>query len=143
MFAVLRAQKEMMLDKRWQINSIIQAIERIEKMKDEPLNYDSLVKIIEVIQMDLKPEWVSRYLTPDERRTMRDLAKQSYSQDALRKLAEQEFTEESHLQYRDFMKELKSRGERVYQASLFNTSYGRIAYVKTIPHSGENGGLLS
>jgi hypothetical protein len=37
--------------------------------------------------MELKPEWVSKYLTPEQRKTMRDLAKKSFSQEALRKLA--------------------------------------------------------
>jgi endo-1,4-beta-D-glucanase Y len=65
------------------------------------------VVLIEVIQMELKPEWVSKYLTPEQRKTMRDLAKKSFSQEALRKLAKQEFTEETHQQYSYFRAELK------------------------------------
>lgn len=57
--------------------------------------------------MSLKPEWVSKYLTPNERRTLRDLAKQSYSEEVLRKLAQQEFTEETHQQYGYFRDELR------------------------------------
>jgi DNA-binding transcriptional MerR regulator len=105
--SALRAQKEMLHDKRRQIDSIITAIEKIEKMDNETLDYETIVKLIEVIQMDLKPEWVSKYLTPDERRTLRDIAKQSFSEEALRKLAQQEFTEETHQQYSYFYDELR------------------------------------
>jgi pyruvate-formate lyase-activating enzyme len=49
--------------------------------------------------MDLKPEWVNKYLTSDERQTMRDLAKQSYSKEALQKLAERGWTEADHQQH--------------------------------------------
>jgi MerR family transcriptional regulator, thiopeptide resistance regulator len=105
--SALRAQKEMLIDKRRQIDSIITAIEKIEMMETERLDYEAIFKIIEVIQMDLKPEWVSKYLTPDERRTMREIAKQSFSDEALRKLAEQEFTKETHQQYIHFYDELR------------------------------------
>lgn len=105
--SALVAQKEMLIDKRRQIDSIITAIERIETMETERLDYDAVVKIIEVIQLDLKPEWVSKYLTSDERRTMREIAKQSFSDEALRKLTKQEFTEEIHQQYSHFYEELR------------------------------------
>lgn len=105
--SALKAQKEMLLDKRRQIDSIIRAIEEIGEMENETLDNEAIVKIIEVIQMDLKPEWVSKYLTPDERRTMRDIAKQSFSEEALHKLAQQEFTEETHKQYSYFYDELR------------------------------------
>jgi DNA-binding transcriptional MerR regulator len=103
----LRAQKAMMLDKRRQIDSIIKAIERIENMENDTMNYDAIVKVIGVIQMNLKPEWVSKYLTADERKTMRNLAKQSFSEDALKKLTKEEFTEEIHDQYSYFYEELR------------------------------------
>lgn len=57
--------------------------------------------------MDLKPEWVSKYMTPEERRTMREIAKQSFSDEALRTLAQREFTEDIHEQYRYFYDELR------------------------------------
>lgn len=103
----LRAQKNMMLDKRRQIDSIIRTIEKTEEMENETLDVEVIVKIIEVIQMDLKPEWVNKYLTTEERRTMRDLAKKSYSDEGLRKLAQQEYTEEIHQQYGYFRDELR------------------------------------
>lgn len=105
--SALTAQKEMLIDKRRQIDSILTAIEKIEMMETEKLDYEAIVKTIEVIQLDLKPAWVSKYLSPDERRTMRDIAKQSFSHEALRKLTKQEFTEEIHQQYSHFYDELR------------------------------------
>lgn len=106
--SALSAQKQMMLEKREQIDAIVQAIERIEQYADNPAEYHSIVKILEVMQMDLKPEWVSKYLTNDERRALREVAKQSFSGEALQKLTRQEFTEEMHQEYGNFREELRS-----------------------------------
>jgi DNA-binding transcriptional MerR regulator len=104
----LQTQKDMLLEKRAQLDSIIFIIEETEKMeKSGVVDYNSIVKIMEVMQMELKPEWVNKYLTPDERKTMRNLTVNSYSQEALKKLAGQKFVEESHLQYIQFRDELK------------------------------------
>lgn len=106
--AALQTQKDMLLEKRTQLDTIILAIEETEKlMEGGVVDYNSIVKIMEVMQMELRPEWVNKYLTPDERKTIRNLAVNSYSQEALKKLAEQEFVEESHLQYTQFRAELK------------------------------------
>jgi MerR family transcriptional regulator, thiopeptide resistance regulator len=125
--SALRAQKAMLLDKRRQIDSIVTVIEQIEQSEQigqgeqigqirqreqreqvgNKVDYNAVVKIIGVIQMDLKPEWVSKYLTPDERKTMRDIAKQSFSKEALRKLGQREFTEQTHKQYGYFRNELR------------------------------------
>lgn len=61
----------------------------------------------EVMRVDVKPDWVSHFLTPDERQTLRAIARQSYSDAALRKLAGQPFTEEMHRQYGYFYDELR------------------------------------
>ncbi|MCR8632026.1 MerR family transcriptional regulator [Paenibacillus radicis (ex Xue et al. 2023)] len=106
--AALQTQKDMLLEKRAQLDSIIHAIQETEKMVEGgEVDYYSIVKIMEVMQMKLRPEWVNKYLTPDERKTMRNLAVNSYSREALKKLAGQEFVEESHLQYTQFRAELK------------------------------------
>lgn len=57
--------------------------------------------------MEMKPEWMDQYLTREQRITMRDLAKQSFSEAALRKLGQQEFTQETHQQYSYFRTELR------------------------------------
>lgn len=99
----------MLLEKRAQLDSIILAIEETEKMVDDgaAVDYNSIVKIMEVMQMELKPGWVNKYLTINERKTMHNLAVNSYSQETLKKLADQDFVEETYLQYTEFRAELK------------------------------------
>lgn len=93
----LKQQKDMMKSKRDQINQILEAIERVEEaLQTEPFHYESITNLIQVTQMNLKPEWVNQYLTTGERITMRELAKQSYSKEALQKLAARGWTEEDH-----------------------------------------------
>ncbi|MGZ9586589.1 MerR family transcriptional regulator [Paenibacillus marinisediminis] len=106
--AALQTQKDMLLEKRTQLDSIILAIEETEKLVDGgEVDYNSIVKIMEVMQMELKPGWVNKYLTSDERKAMHNLTVNSYSQEALKKLAGQDFVEESHIQYTEFRAELK------------------------------------
>jgi MerR family transcriptional regulator, thiopeptide resistance regulator len=90
-------QKTMMKEKRIQIDHILEAIDRVEEsLQSDEFNYEYITKLIQVTQMNLKPEWVGRYLTTEERQTMRELAKQSYSKHALQKLAARGWTEEDH-----------------------------------------------
>lgn len=103
----LETQKSMMLDKRRQLDNIITAIEKIENIGEDTMDFEAIVKVIEVIQMNLKPEWVNNYLTSDERRTMRDLAKESFTEESLKKLAKEEYTEDIHDQYSYFYNELR------------------------------------
>jgi DNA-binding transcriptional MerR regulator len=96
----LSQQKAMMREKQIQIDQIIEAIERIEKsLQSESFHYENITNLIQVTQMDLKPEWVNKYLTTEERKTMRDLAQQSYSKETLKKIAERGWTEEDHKQH--------------------------------------------
>ncbi|MDP4155083.1 MAG: MerR family transcriptional regulator [Bacillota bacterium] len=96
----LSQQKEMLKEKRIQIEQIIGAIERIEKsLQSENFHYETIKNLIQVTQMDLRPEWVNKYLTTDERKTMREIAQQSYPKEALKKLAERGWTEEDHQQH--------------------------------------------
>jgi len=93
----LKQQKMMMLGKRVQIDQILDAIEQVEKSIQSGLfDYNSVAKLIQVTQMNLKPEWVNQYLTSDERIIMREIAKESYSKEALQKLAARGWTEEDH-----------------------------------------------
>jgi hypothetical protein len=93
----LAQQKTMMEDKKVQINQIIQAIDRAEKsLQSNSFHYQSITELIQVTQMDLKPVWVNKYLSTQDRTTMRELAKQSYSKEALQQLAEKGWTEEDH-----------------------------------------------
>lgn len=96
----LEQQKAMMIGKRMQIDQIIEAIEQVEKsLQANAFNYELITNLIQVTQMNLKPEWVNQYLTKDERITMREIAKESYSKEALQKLVEKGWTQEDHKQH--------------------------------------------
>lgn len=80
---------------------------RTKDRADGTWDDEAIVSTIAVILMNLKPEWVRKYLTLDERKTLRELAKQSFSEEALRKLGQQEYTEETLRQYSHFYDELR------------------------------------
>jgi DNA-binding transcriptional MerR regulator len=96
----LEQQKAMMIGKRMQIDQIIEAIEQVEEsLQSKAFNYELITNLIQVTQMNLKPEWVNQYLTKDERITMREIAKESYSKEVLQKLVEKGWTQEEHKQH--------------------------------------------
>jgi DNA-binding transcriptional MerR regulator len=86
---VLAQQKEMMCAKRSQLDSIIAAIEKTEKvLQTGECDWDDLVHLIKEIQMDQNKEWVKKYFTPEQLQQMGELTAQSYSESAWAKLAE-------------------------------------------------------
>ncbi|WP_251553116.1 MerR family transcriptional regulator [Neobacillus muris] len=96
----LGQQKSMMMGRRIQIDQIIETIEEVEKsLQSGECNYELVTKLIQVTKMDLKPEWVNKYLSKNERQTMREIAKESYSKEALQKLVSRGWTEEDHKQH--------------------------------------------
>jgi DNA-binding transcriptional MerR regulator len=85
---VLAQQKAMMHAKRTQLDGIIQAIEQTEQLLQAgECDWDALVNVIQVIQMDQNKEWVNKYLTPEQQQQMQHLTEQSYSDTAKEKLA--------------------------------------------------------
>ena len=114
---VLSHQKMMMNDKKMQIETVINAIEETEKLFEaNQYDYKSIVKVIQAVQMELKPTWMNKYLTTEQREFMRELAKKSYSKEALQKLAERGWTEENQKslneRYALFRMELKKLVEQ-------------------------------
>lgn len=93
---VLALQKTMMQERRMQLDSIIQALDETEKLLQErQCNWESIVRVIRVIQMEQHKEWISKYFTPEQQRTMNLLFEQSYSSPAKQKIAQRsEWTEE-------------------------------------------------
>jgi MerR family transcriptional regulator, thiopeptide resistance regulator len=88
-------QKSMLKEQKAQIEKIIAAIENVEKTLDkDQIYYDSIIEAIQIMQMNLKPDWIKKYLTTEERKTMREIVKQSYSKEALRKLISRNWTNE-------------------------------------------------
>lgn len=86
--ARLAKQKAMVRDKRAQLDDILRAIERAEHaLRTEDPNSETLAKIIEVIQMEQKDDWVEKYFTDEQRATMDRLSEGSYTEEARSKLA--------------------------------------------------------
>jgi len=85
----LATQKEMMREKRNQLEKVIQAIEQAETLlEDSPASWDALVNMIQVMQMEQSNAWVNKYLTPEQQQKMAELSRKSYSPEAAAKIAE-------------------------------------------------------
>ena len=85
----LREQKEMLLDRRRQLDEVIIAVERAEDLLARgERDWQSVTEILEVIQTEPKAEWVDRYFTPAQRKRMEELTDGAFSEEARRKLAE-------------------------------------------------------
>jgi DNA-binding transcriptional MerR regulator len=85
---VLAQQKTMMQAKRVQLDGIIQAIGETERLLRAGLcDWNSLVKVIQAIQMEQNKDWVNKYFTPEQQQQMQKLSEQSYSDEARQRLA--------------------------------------------------------
>lgn len=64
----LRIQKQMMVEKRDQVNAVIQAIDVLQSVADgqQELPWDSVVQVIRVMQMNQKTDWWKRYYTEEQ-----------------------------------------------------------------------------
>ena len=86
----LAAQKAMLTEKRSQIDAILRAIEAVERSAGGATSaengaartWEALTKLLEVMQMEQKSEWVNKYFTPEQQAAMADLGRQSYSEAA-------------------------------------------------------------
>ncbi len=77
---VLAQQKAMMEAKRSQLDGIIQAIDQTEKLlQTGECDWDALVQVIQVIQMDQNRDWVKKYFTPEQMEQMQHLTEHAYS----------------------------------------------------------------
>src|SRR5215213_4254696 len=91
----LGQQKAMVQEKRAQLDAILQAIDEAERhLQTEQSSLESVVRVIEVIQMQQQQDWVSKYFTPEQREKMQQLSEESYSEEARHKLAGRAWTEE-------------------------------------------------
>ena len=84
---ILSQQKAMMEEKRDQLETIIQAIEETEQLlQTNPCNWESITKVIQVIQMGQENDWTAKYFTPEQRKTMEALNQQVMTEEARQKL---------------------------------------------------------
>jgi len=87
--AVLVQQREILQEKRRQIDSIITAIEHTETLlAQDRFEWESILRVIQVIQMEQKSEWVRKYFRDDQLETMQQLSEASYSEEARATLAQ-------------------------------------------------------
>ncbi len=87
---VLAQQKAMMAEKRAQFDTIIQAIEETERLlQTNRCNWEAIAHVIQVIQMGQQNnDWVTKYFTPEQQKTMNELSEKSYSAEAKQRLKE-------------------------------------------------------
>lgn len=80
----LAQQGAMLRQRREHLDTIIQAIDRL--LEDDRCEWDSLVSVIQAMQMDQNTEWQKKYFTDEQRRTMEELSRKSYSEEARKRL---------------------------------------------------------
>lgn len=99
---VLALQKAMMQERRSQIDTIIRAIDETEQLlHDQPCgqetcDWESILHVIQAMQMEQNKAWVNKYFTPEQQQVMEQLSEKSYSPEARRKLEQRrgEWSEE-------------------------------------------------
>ncbi|HLK58179.1 MAG TPA: MerR family transcriptional regulator [Chthonomonadaceae bacterium] len=93
--AVLAQQRQMMQEKRKQLDAIIQALAHTESLVHAgECEWEALIRVIQVIQMEQKTEWVKKYLNEDQLEKMKALSADAYSEEAAQKLRDRQWTEE-------------------------------------------------
>lgn len=98
---VLAQQKAMMTAQMRRLTSVIQAIEDTESLLQAgQREWDSIVHVIQAIQMGQNKDWAKDYFTEEQQKKMEELSQSSYSEAARQKLSERqmEWTEEDQKQ---------------------------------------------
>jgi DNA-binding transcriptional MerR regulator len=84
---VLAQQRSMMQEKRDQLNAIIRALAETESLLEAGrCDWESVARVIEVIRMEQKNDWVKKYFTDEQLQTMQELGSEAYSDEARQKL---------------------------------------------------------
>ena len=84
---VLAQQRAMMQEKRDQLNAIIRALAETESLLEAGrCDWESVARVIEVIRMEQKNDWVKKYFTDEQLQTMQELGSEAYSEEARQKL---------------------------------------------------------
>lgn len=91
----LAQQREMLLDKRKQLDTILKALAHTESLLQAgQRDWAAIARVIEGIQMEQKKEWVKKYFDDTQLQKMETLSQASYSESAREKLRLREWTEE-------------------------------------------------
>jgi len=87
---MLALQKAMLNDKRAQMDLVIHTIERAEQHVldgEESHDWEPLVQVIRVMQMEQQNDWHNKYFSPERRAKMEEISQSAYSEEARQKLA--------------------------------------------------------
>ena len=85
----LALQKAMMQEKRAQLDTIIQAIDETEELlQANQQDWESIVRVIQVMQMTQTNDWRRKYFTEEQMKQMEELSNKGYSEEQRQKLAE-------------------------------------------------------
>jgi DNA-binding transcriptional MerR regulator len=116
--AMLAQQRQMMLVKRNQLDAIVKAIEETEALIQHGRHdWDSIARVIQVIQMEQNTEWVKKYFTDEQMKTMQNLSESSYSEEAREKLAQRgAWTEEDQKRASEQWAYVGSEAKRLAEA---------------------------
>lgn len=94
----LAAQRAMLAAKRRQLDAVIGAIDELARQTTGGAgadghatgawDWEAVAKLVEIMQVEQKNEWVQQYLTPEQQAAMAELSRTSYSANAHAKLSE-------------------------------------------------------
>ena len=85
----LAIQKAMLNERKQHLESIIEKIEETEaKLAQGVQDWESVARIIEVIQMEEKKEWINKYFDAEQQQKMDDLSQAAYTDEDRQKLAD-------------------------------------------------------
>lgn len=92
--AIFAQQRAVMQDRRRQIDVIICALERAQALVERGrCDWHEVSRVIEAIQMELQKDWVKKHFSEESLKTMDELSRSSYSEEARAKLAQRTWTE--------------------------------------------------
>ncbi len=94
--AALAQQEQMLRDRRRQLDAVLRAIAHAQqRLQSGGCDWEAIVRVIEVIQMEQKQEWVKKYFNDGQLEKMAELGQTSYTPEARQKLQQRgEWTEE-------------------------------------------------
>lgn len=95
----LAFQKAMMCERRAQLDNVIKAIEETqETLHGNEQDWEAIVHVIQVIQMQQADDWRKKYFSEEDSRKMEGIFKQYYTEEQLLKLEEwgKNFGEQEH-----------------------------------------------
>jgi DNA-binding transcriptional MerR regulator len=116
--AILAQQREMMQEKRSQLDTIIKAIGETETLLQAgQCDWDSIARVIQVIQVEQQTDWVKKYFTEEQIQKMAEMGQTAYSPEASQKLSRRgPWTEEDQKRASQQWEYLAAEAKRLAEA---------------------------